>query len=495
MSDLPIGWANSSLSEVLVKLVDGSHNPPQKQSSGLPMLSARNIENGEILFNDFRLIKEEDFEMENRRTDITPNDILLTIVGAIGRSAVVPTHIEKFSLQRSVAVLRPANGINSQYLKYLFDAPGFQKWMAENAKGTAQKGVYLKTLGSASIDVAPLGEQRRIVEKLDELLGRSRRAREELQHIPKLIQRYKQAVLAAAFRGDLTADWRENHSDLDTGLKLFEKIRSSREQQYKKEILELKKQKKNIPKLPEFQALDQLLEIPSSWVSISVESACLFIIDCLHSTPKFTNEGDYCIDTTCIQPGKIIWSQARKVSEEEFKLRTSRMLPSTGDILFSREGTIGTVVKVNGEYKFCLGQRMMMFRFSPSVCPKYAELYLQSPVFFDQYKPLIIGTSSPHLNIGSIRKLSFFVPSLDEQNEIVRRVEERFKAIEAIEQNYQKAIQLLDRLDQATLAKAFRGQLVPQDPNDEPASVLLERIRAQRASQPPARKRKSKATQ
>ncbi|MBD2159460.1 restriction endonuclease subunit S [Limnothrix sp. FACHB-1083] len=130
-----------------------------------------------------------------------------------------------------------------------------------------------------------------------------------------------------------------------------------------------------------------------------------------------------------------------------------------------------------------------------AILPKYLYFHLTEPQTRAEIEALAKSTSGVNnINSQELKSLRLFLPDLTEQKEIVRRVEERFKAIEAIEQHYQKAIQLLDRLDQATLAKAFRGQLVPQDPNDEPASVLLERIRAQRASQPPARKRKPKAT-
>jgi type I restriction enzyme S subunit len=90
------------------------------------------------------------------------------------------------------------------------------------------------------------------------------------------------------------------------------------------------------------------------------------------------------------------------------------------------------------------------------------------------------GVSQSNINAKKLAAFTFELPSIKEQKEIVRRVEERFAKIDKIEQEYQKAVKLGDRLEQATLAKAFRGELVPQDPNDEPASVLLERIRAER---------------
>jgi type I restriction enzyme S subunit len=134
------------------------------------MLSARNINDFRVLFDDYRLISESAFRQENARTQVAPGDVLLTIVGTIGRTAVVAESHPPFALQRSVAVLKP-RGIDSRYLAYALNAPEQQQWLADNAKGTAQKGIYLKTLGTARIPVAPAAEQIRIVAKLEETLS------------------------------------------------------------------------------------------------------------------------------------------------------------------------------------------------------------------------------------------------------------------------------------------------------------------------------------
>jgi len=359
-----------------------------------------------------------------------------------------------------------------------------QKYFNQNAQQTVgMASINQEQIGLMPIPLPPLNEQKRIVAAIEALRERSQKARSALSAIPELCDKFRQSVLAAAFRGDLTADWREQNPDVEPASALLERIRRDRQQKYLKEVEELKSEGKNHPKLPDFESIATDLVIPETWISISVESACLFIIDCLHSTPKFVEEGEYCIDTTCIEPFKISWHKARRVSPDDFILRTSRMIPKQNDILFSREGTIGTTVRVPGSPKLCLGQRMIMFRFAPSILPEYAELFLQSPIFKNQYKPLILGTTSPHLNIGNIRKLDFLVPSVSEQRQIVNAVTSFLDTAFDVEQQYQGSGNLLDWLDRSILAKAFRGELVEQDPNDEPASVLLERIRADREQQ------------
>jgi len=206
-------------------------------------------------------------------------------------------------------------------------------------------------------------------------------------------------------------------------------------------------------------------------------------VDCLHSTPKFTSQGKYCVDTTCIDPGKIIFEKARFVSEETYEDRVRRLVPKANDILFAREGTIGTAAIVPKDVELCLGQRMMMFRAVSEVLPEYFMYSILSPVFERQWKPKIVGTTAPHVNIGDLVLMSLPLPPLSEQHFIVSEIERRFSVADNTEVTLESNLKRAARLRQSILKKALRGQLVPQDPNDEPASHLLERIRAERTKQ------------
>ncbi|HAS57305.1 MAG TPA: restriction endonuclease, partial [Algoriphagus sp.] len=163
-------WSFAKLDQISSKITDGSHNPPPKMEIGLPMLSATNILNGEIIFDKIRLIDPLKFEGEYKRANVEPNDVLLTIVGTIGRSTVVPLNIEKFTLQRSVALIKPL-GVNPKYLSFTLRSPNIQKIFDANSKGTAQKGIYLGTLKKIEIPFPPLPEQRAIVARIEELLS------------------------------------------------------------------------------------------------------------------------------------------------------------------------------------------------------------------------------------------------------------------------------------------------------------------------------------
>lgn len=162
------GWEIKKLEEVCIKITDGSHNPPKGiHSSDFIMLSSKNIFDDLIHFEDPRYLTQKDFESENKRTEIQSNDVLLTIVGTIGRVAVVSQSYPKFTLQRSVAVLKIKEEIlDSRFL--MFSLQNILQFLTDEARGVAQKGIYLNQLKAIEIPIPPLSEQQRIVSILDE---------------------------------------------------------------------------------------------------------------------------------------------------------------------------------------------------------------------------------------------------------------------------------------------------------------------------------------
>lgn len=168
--DLPSGWEWCHLGSACRKLTDGSHNPPPNHEGGYPMLSCKEIYDGGIDFSlASRFVDQSGYEKENKRTAIKSGDVLLNIVASIGRSAIVPEQFPPFVLQRNVAVLD--SKIESQYLTEFLMSPIALDYYDKNAKGTAQKVIYLGKLSEMLIPVPPLPEQERIVIQLNELMG------------------------------------------------------------------------------------------------------------------------------------------------------------------------------------------------------------------------------------------------------------------------------------------------------------------------------------
>jgi restriction endonuclease S subunit len=187
------------LTDLTERITDGSHNPPKGIGhSSFLMLSSRNVFNDEINTEKVRYLTEEDFEIENRRTDLKDLDVLLTIVGTIGRSAVFNKELGNIVLQRSVAVLRPIQSkINSRFLMYNLQSK--LSTMLSESRGVAQQGFYLDQLRNLIIYAPPLIVQQEIVEKLDSAFAKIDSLEKNLQLKEEKTNQLLQSMLSAAF--------------------------------------------------------------------------------------------------------------------------------------------------------------------------------------------------------------------------------------------------------------------------------------------------------
>jgi type I restriction enzyme S subunit len=334
------------------------------------------------------------------------------------------------------------------------------------------------------IGLCSINEQRAIVSKIEQLFSELDNGILNLKLAQEQLKVYRQAVLKKAFEGELTKKWREQQTDLPDAGELLEQIKKEREEAARASGEKLKA----VKSFAETELLE-LSKLPKEWAWVRVEETSSHIVDCLHSTAKFVDSGFYCIDTTCIENGKILFENARFVNEETYKDRIRRLKPESGDILFSREGTVGTTVITPENVNLCLGQRMMMFRPLKKITPKFFMYYFQSMLFSKQYKPLIGGTTSPHLNIRDIILLKFPICSLSEQQAIVQEIETRLSVCDKIEQDIETNLEKAEALRQSILKKAFEGKLLNERElaevrgaeDWEPAEVLLKRIRKERA--------------
>lgn len=217
-------WKETILNDISNKISDGSHNPPSRQQSGIPMLSGQNIKNSQIIFDNFRYISEKDYNKEYQRTPIEEGDVLLTIVGTIGESAVVPVNIQKFVLQRSVALIKP-NNINSKFLKYYFDSPISKYYFKTKERGTAQKGIYLNTLKNLPVLLPSIEEQKKIVKEIEKRFAVADEVEKVVEDNIEKAKQLKQSILKKAFEGRLVPqDPKDELASI-----LLEKIKQERE--------------------------------------------------------------------------------------------------------------------------------------------------------------------------------------------------------------------------------------------------------------------------
>ena len=345
------------------------------------------------------------------------------------------------------------------------------------------KSEILKT----QIPCPPLNEQKRIVAKIEAMRERSQRVKEELEAIRPLLYQFRQSVLAAAFHGDLTADWREKNPDIEPAEVLLDRIHTEGQKRYEEECRKAKAEGKKKPK-PFKENLENidtsnLPALPNTWkwerlVNISN------ILGGITKGKKFKNKKTIMLPylrVANVQDGYLDLSGIKEI--EALPEDVEKYHLEYGDILVTEGGDRdklgrGTIWKNNIEN--CIHQNHVyrVRLYYSGVTFDYISLATKSEsarkYFFDNASQTVNLAS---INITSLGNVPLAIPPEKEQKEIVRRIEALFKLADTIEQQYQQAETNLETLNQSILAKAFRGELVPQDPNDKPASVLLERIK------------------
>jgi type I restriction enzyme S subunit len=507
---LPEGWVRASIGEICSKVTDGSHNPPKASTEGLPMLSAKNIHDGTIDFRlDHRLIPLEAFKAEDQRTCIAKNDILLTIVGALGRTAVVRANTPKFTLQRSVAVLA-SRQMHSKSMRYSLEEFNFQQQVLDNAKGTAQRGIYLKKLRELTLPIPPLAEQKVIADKLDTLLAQVEATKARLERIPEILKTFRQSVLADAVSGKLTEEWRAVNTSDFTKEERLEEIRKYKyetwieEQEAKYEAKgkwpktdSWKKKYKEAEIDPEFKSR----ELPESWVNQPLDGL-VYISARIGwkglKASEYTQSGPLFLSVHSLNYGQEVkLSEAFNISQERYDESPEIMLQND-DILLCKDGAgIGKIgIVKNLAEPASINSSLLLIRSGKYFVPKFLYFFLAGPTMQRLVQERMTGSAVPHLFQRDVKEFVLEIPPISEQREIVRRVEELLAFADGIEQKANAALQRVNNLTQSILAKAFRGELTAKWRAANPESIcgensaeaLLEKIKAEREAFKPVKK-------
>jgi type I restriction enzyme S subunit len=467
MSELPKGWAPATISDVAVARMGKTIIAHELVESGLPVYSA-NRDDGPWGF-----VASSDLVFDK-------GTIVVSARGTIGFIRL-PTDERFISTQTTIA-LRPLPAVVPEFLRYSLRRVDW-------APVTSTTTIPMLTIGQINeVDapLAPLNEQRRIVEKLDAVFEKSRAAKARLERLPALLEKLKRSILAAAFRGDLTKDWRAAHPDVEPASVLLERIRAERRRRWEEGLrAKGKDPKKATYEEPAPVDVAGLPELPEGWAWASLETVCPVFIDCAHRTPKYSDEGFAALRPRDVVGGLLRLDTAARVPLDEFRQQTERRVPQAGDIIYSRELSLGWGVEVPDHAQVCMSQGMVLFRPSTNVVHAgFFLLALNGGVARSRAEAAAVGSAHPHLNLGEIKSLPFPIAPLAEQEVAFERAQERIALVRRLAARRDAVVARGIRLEQAALAKAFRGELVPQDPTDEPASVLLDRIRAARADEP-----------
>ena len=424
--------------------------------------------------------------------------------GSVGFSYLV-TKPQKAVFASYLIRFRPF--IDGRFLRYFLDSPGYWKNIADKKLGIAVPNVNATKLKAIPIPVPPAREQQRIVAKIEELLSELDKGIESLKTARAQLNVYRQAVLKHAFEGKLTAQWREwNKDKLEKPEQMLARIKRERAAHYERQLQEwrtaVKEWKKSgelgkkpvrPPKLKEVSKIllaetESLPPLPLGWSYLRLG---LVIEEPKYGTSKkcdYNYEGTGVLRIPNVVRGVVDSSDIKGAHFDEDEKRTYAL--RNGDILLIRSnGSISIVGKCahvsKAEEQFLFAGYLIRLRSIPiALLPEYLAALLSTHLLRTQIEHKAKSTSGVNnINSGEIQSLIVPLCSLCEQEEVVERLTSSMSATNSIMAEIDNQLLKAAALRQSILKKAFSGQLVAQDPNDEPASLLLERIKAEKVAQ------------
>lgn len=461
-----------------------------KHKSGrrLPYLRNINVRWGSFDLGDLAEMYFEDDELD--RYGLQLGDVLICEGGEPGRAAVWSEPLIGLLFQKALHRVRPLPVMLPQWLVHSLRRDAVEGRLSQFFTGTTIKHLTGSSLASYSLCVPPIEEQRRITAKIEMLRARADAAGEALDAIGPLLDQFRQSVLAAAFRGDLTKAWREANPDVESASELLERIRTERRQKWqeanpKKAYVQPEPiDPTGLPDLPEgwcWAILQKLAELKGGLAKGKQNGAETKLVEVPY------------LRVANVQRGYLDLSEIKTITATIAEAKDLQLVE--GDVLFNEGGDrdkLGRGWVWGGEIANCIHQNHV-FRariFPGASVPEFVSHYGNSERARNYF--LQSGQQTTNLasiNMSQLKALPLPVPPYAEQAEIVRLMTEMFVFADQAKRRDAFLVGLLQALNQSILAKAFRGELVPQDLNDEPASLLLERIRAERAAAPaPARR-------
>ena len=439
---LPQGWVAATIGDLVepIEIADPAANP----DGLIRYVDIGSIDNQRQKIGTPKEILGRDAPSRARRR-IKGGDVLFSTVRPYLKNiAMVPSHLDGEFTSTGICVLRAKEGVQPGYLFKRVTSHDFIEAMTLASDGTMYPAIADRDVLDGTVALPPEAEQRRIVAKLDALTARLARARAELERVPVVASNLRLSALDAEY-ASLTA------------------------------------QADRLPLRHFITSLDQ------GW------------------SPKCESDPSQSDDTWGVLKTTAI--QALEFRPSENKSLPSHLSPrprievQAGDVLVTRAGPrvrCGVTCWVRQTRpKLMLADKMYRLKSNQErALPLYLALMLNAPQSLALLEEMKTGISDSGLNLTQEKFLSIPIPSapLALQREMVDRIELAFARADRLEAEAARARSLIDRLESAILAKAFRGELVPQDPNDEPSSVLLDRIRAERAAAPKVKRgRRAKA--
>lgn len=433
---LPEGWVETNLQNVASWGSGGtpSRNHDEYYNGNIPWIKTGDL-GPKIITNASEYIT--DAGVQNSSAKFFPKgSVAIAMYGAtIGKTSILGIDA---TTNQACAVGTPLQSITSTLFLYYF-LLNEKNAFIKKGKGGAQPNISQTVIKEHIIYLPPLAEQKIITEKIDTLLAQVDSTKARLEQIPQILKRFRQAVLSSAVSG-----------------KLIDK------------------------------SFENKLEKLNSFVSVDIGNA--------FKSSEFSDEGVPLLRGQNIEPGALRWDDTKKFPIDKLQ-KYSHLFINEGDIILAMDRPIiSSGLKIakakKSDLPCVLVQRVARFKDFENLIPDYLYLLLNDVSFINYIQPNQTGSDIPHISGKQILNFDCNIPSLEEQHEIVRRVEQLFAYADTIEKQVNNALARVNNLTQSILAKAFRGELTAQWRAENPdlisgensSAALLEKIKAERAA-------------
>lgn len=408
-------------------------NTPATTEGNARLVRISDIQENKIIWDKVPYCNIDDKLVEQYL--IKENDILFARTGGtVGKSVMAIDVISNAVFAGYLIRSNYSKKLNGKYLKYFMESELYWTQLKIGTTATAQPNCNGKTLGKMVFPLSPINEQQRIVNRIESLFAKLDRAKELIEKTLAQFEQNKMAILHKAFTGELTVKWRkENNIDL------------------------------------------------SSWQNYQLKDICEKITDGTHQTPKYTDDGGYIfLSSKNVKSGKIDWKNIKYIPKDLHDILYERIAPQRDDILLAKNGTTGVAAIVDRDIIFDIYVSLALLRVNKKyILPMFLLYVIGSPRIKNYFDSNLKGIGVPNLHLKYIREATISVPTIEEQQEIVNILDKllaKYNKIKNLEQQLEK----IELLKKAILAKAFRGELGTNNPDEESAENLLKEILAEK---------------
>jgi type I restriction enzyme S subunit len=458
--EVPENWVWVRIGEI-VKFIGGgtpSKSNPDYWNGHIPWASVKDFKTNYIGKTKDTISQEG---LNNSSSTIADeNELLLITRMSPGKSAI--TRI-KTAINQDLKIVRPKIRI-PPYLLWIYFAINISRIEAIST-GSTVKGIRLERLNELTFPLPPINEQRRIANKVERLLNKIDEAKQLIEEAKETFELRRAAILDKAFRGELTAKWREDNPELISNNKLVEKIEEAQ--------FNIKKKSVSYQEI-----IDTPYELPNGWIWVSLDMVAEKITDGTHHSPKSFTEGDYkYVTAKNIKEDSISLDNITYVPEEVHREIYNRCNVKKGDVLYIKDGATTGVATINTlDEEFSLLSSVGVIRtFQNILHPRFLKFCLNSPRTKERMLGMMSGNAIRRLTLTKINQAIIPLPSIEEQKVIIKILEK----IDGFDQKIKVCTDnevIINNMKQSILSKAFRGELGTNNPTEESALELLKEV-------------------